>query len=352
MNKILTVVIPTYNMEKYLRRCLDSLIIDDKELFDSLEVLVINDGSKDSSSAIAHEYQDKYPNVFRVIDKENGNYGSCVNRGIKEATGKYIKILDADDYFSSPDFKVYLEQLLNLQADMILTDFSLVDSTNKTITECTCDLSIRKLMRFKDVYTSNFMKNIEMHAITYLKENLQKIGYKQTEGISYTDQEWSFCPMSEVKIVYYFPCNLYQYFIGRQGQTVDPKVFYKSISQNFMVMKSTIDYYYEVKEKLSEEHKEYLYNRLCDRIKILYRNYIADQLSHGLEIPEFKDFDLFLKSNLTTFYIESGDYCRLDKWLPYKFLKEWRKNGNSLFFKFMFFIYNGIETYRKIRNKL
>lgn len=83
-------------MEKYLRRCLNSLIIDEEGM-KQLEVLVINDGSKDSSSQIAHEYQNKYPDTYRVIDKENGNYGSCVNKGIVKATGKYFKILDADD---------------------------------------------------------------------------------------------------------------------------------------------------------------------------------------------------------------------------------------------------------------
>ena len=92
MDKILTVIIPTYIMEDYLRYCLDSLLI--KENFKQLEVLIINDGSKDSSSAIGHEYEQLYPEVFRVIDKENGNYGSCINRGLKEAKGKYVKILE------------------------------------------------------------------------------------------------------------------------------------------------------------------------------------------------------------------------------------------------------------------
>lgn len=82
MEKILTIVIPTYNMQDYLRRCLDSLIVPEEQM-KHLEVLVVNDGSKDNSSAIAHEYQDKYPDTFRVIDKENGNYGSCVNRGLR-----------------------------------------------------------------------------------------------------------------------------------------------------------------------------------------------------------------------------------------------------------------------------
>ena len=110
MNKILTIIIPTYNMEKYLRRCLDSLIIDEEEM-KQLEVLVINDGSKDSSSQIAHEYQDKYPDTFRVIDKENGNYGSCINRGLKEATRKYVKVLDADDSFDTKNFAKLLNVL-------------------------------------------------------------------------------------------------------------------------------------------------------------------------------------------------------------------------------------------------
>ena len=78
MTKLLSIIIPTYNMQKYLRHCLDSLLVSD-EMMDQLEVLVINDGSKDNSSKIAHEYETKYPNTFRVVDKENGNYGSCVN---------------------------------------------------------------------------------------------------------------------------------------------------------------------------------------------------------------------------------------------------------------------------------
>ena len=72
MQKILTIIIPTYNMEKYLHKCLNSLIVSDKSL-EKLEVLIVNDGSKDSSSQIAHEYESKFPKTFRVIDKENGN---------------------------------------------------------------------------------------------------------------------------------------------------------------------------------------------------------------------------------------------------------------------------------------
>ena len=98
MDKLLTIVIPSYNMEKYLDRCLSSLIVSDEKM-QCLEVLVINDGSKDRTSEIAHTYEERFPGTFRVVDKENGHYGSCVNRGLKEARGTFIKVLDADDYF-------------------------------------------------------------------------------------------------------------------------------------------------------------------------------------------------------------------------------------------------------------
>ena len=111
-------------MEPYLRHCLDSLIID--KGMDELEVFVINDGSKDRSSKIAREYQDKYPNTFYVIDKVNGNYGSCINRGLKEATGKYIKVLDADDCFNARALQDVIQRLMNIDTDVILTNYVIV----------------------------------------------------------------------------------------------------------------------------------------------------------------------------------------------------------------------------------
>ena len=118
MNKILSIIIPTYNMEKYLRKCLDSLIVSNENM-ELLEVLVVNDGSKDTSLQIAQEYDIKYPQTFRVIDKENGNYGSCVNRGLKEAVGKYVKVLDADDYFDTFEFEKAIDFLKQNDYDLV-----------------------------------------------------------------------------------------------------------------------------------------------------------------------------------------------------------------------------------------
>ena len=112
MTKILSIVIPSYNMQDYLPACLDSLVVDDPALFAALDIIVVNDGSKDKTSAIAHDYAARYPDVIRVIDKPNGNYGSCVNRGLAEARGVFIKVLDADDTFDTAAFKQFIRRLI------------------------------------------------------------------------------------------------------------------------------------------------------------------------------------------------------------------------------------------------
>ena len=89
MAKTLSVVIPSYNVEKYLPEILPTFL--SPEVLDDIEVLIVNDGSKDNTSKVGKEFQDKYPNTVRIIDKENGGHGSTINRGIEEAVGKAFK---------------------------------------------------------------------------------------------------------------------------------------------------------------------------------------------------------------------------------------------------------------------
>lgn len=90
MDKVLTVIVPVYNMEKYIRQCLESLVIGG--------VLVVLDGSKDGSAEIAYEFVEQYPDTFRIIYKANGGHGSAINTGLMMASGEYVKILDSDDW--------------------------------------------------------------------------------------------------------------------------------------------------------------------------------------------------------------------------------------------------------------
>ena len=108
-----------------------SLLVDRKN---DIEVLVVNDGSNDGSLQIAQKFANQYPDVFRVIDKSNGNYGSCVNAAMKVATGKYVKLLDADDAFDTANFNMMMGILMDMDADMILTDYvKIMEGTKETI---------------------------------------------------------------------------------------------------------------------------------------------------------------------------------------------------------------------------
>lgn len=267
-DKLLSVIIPTYNMERYLRYCLDSLLI--KENFEALEVLVINDGSKDSSSIIAHEYADRYQTVFRVIDKENGNYGSCINRGLKEATGKYIKVLDADDSFDTIHFEEFVVYLMHTDADLILSDFAIVNEERKIVKYHRYDFEPNKQQRMEAICTTPIFKDMEMHAVTYRRSIFNNIEYYQTEGISYTDQQWIFMPMLYVKNVCRFDKHVYNYLVGREGQTISAEVRQKSMSHITQCIYDMIDAYNKCTLEMRAPIKEYLHARLIPLIKDIY----------------------------------------------------------------------------------
>ena len=118
MEKILTVTVPSYNVEKFLENTLDSFV--DERVLDDIEVLIVDDGSKDKTAEIGRKYEEKYPDTFRVISKENGGHGSTINRGIGEAKGKYFKVVDGDDWVDQDGFAELIQRLKTCDADYVL----------------------------------------------------------------------------------------------------------------------------------------------------------------------------------------------------------------------------------------
>lgn len=324
-DKILTIVIPTYNMEKYLRYCLDSLCCS--SCLGALEILVINDGSKDSSSAIAHEYEQKYSVAFRVIDKKNGNYGSCVNRGLSEATGKYIKILDADDSFDTSNLERFVNFLQQTDADLVLSDFAVVDSDRVTRKIIKYRIGKGSMLPIEDVCATHVFKNMQMHAVTYKRKNLLDFGYKQTEGISYTDQQWIFIPMLAVKTVVCFDGCIYKYLVGRAGQTVNPDVKLKSVNHT---LRCGLDMAVQYEQhKVSFEGKiiqEYLDARIIPFIKDVY----VFSLTHydGKTQSLLVDFDNELKGKAPYIYRLIGSK-EVSSFHGFEYINYWRTHKNA-----------------------
>lgn len=227
MDKLLSIIIPSYNMEAYLERCLSSLVVGDEDLLGRLDVIIVNDGSKDRTSEIAHDFSERHNQklgceVFRVVDKQNGNYGSCVNVGLREACGRFVRVLDADDYLGTAAFERYLRFLIGLGEDsvpdLVLTDHDKVSAGGDVITSYHYPFPPKVEFGMDEILPH--LTSIGMLAMTYRLDLLKSIYYVQTEGISYTDNEFVVIPMLFVRRIIYCPECVYHYFIGREGQSI------------------------------------------------------------------------------------------------------------------------------------
>ena len=266
MDKLITVIIPSYNMEAYLERCVRSLLCPG---YQRIEAIIVNDGSHDGTLKLARALEAEHPDMVRVIDKSNGNYGSCINAALPLAKGRYVKVLDADDCFDTPSLGKYLESLERSEADYIVNDMVKVWTDHEEVR--TFKWEADKDIDLSDVYQDDGFLKITMHDVAYKTELVRSIGYKQTEGVSYSDVEWSFTPLVAVRTMRYMPVPLYRYTLGRPGQTVADGMEDRHFCDNVTVMKSMVEHY--ARRSDMPAHIEWLTERLlARRAKFVYRH--------------------------------------------------------------------------------
>ncbi len=326
MCKILSIIVPSYNMEAYLPKCLGSLIVDDKELLQKLDVIVVNDGSKDRTSEIAHGFETKYPGVFRVIDKANGHYGSCINAAMSVARGTYIKVLDADDSFDKIAFAALLSSLKALEVkgryvDLILTPFIFVDANGREGEVCRCPVVSGKVLPFEDILP--FASCIAMHMVAYKRENLLSMCYRQTEGVHYTDQEWIFTPMNRVNsFIYFDDLVVYRYLIGREGSSglAAPIKMFEDWKEELSALLSQFE-----RTHADYAHRQYLCFRV-ERIVSYIFGIFRTRMPYKLLSSRFDEFDELLVASKTAYDIAGKlEFSRKMKFRPVRFCREHKK---------------------------
>lgn len=297
---LLTVAIPSYNCEKYLYNTVYSLI--DHDYNNKVEVLIINDGSKDNTAKIGRELEKISPSI-RLIDKENGGHGSTINVGIKEARGKYFRLLDGDDYFVTDQFVKYLLKLDKETADLILTNY--IE-----------DLSIEAVKKPKLIYN-----NLEPYQIydfeilifpgygfknfgpllstsTYRTEKFKKINFNIDHNCFYVDMEYNFMGALITSSVVYYPLNIYCYYLGRTGQSMSKDSMKQHYLDHEKVTMRLVEEYYILKEKLPKYKQDYIERRLI--LPLIYSQY--DIILNNVNTRKaFKSFDNKLK-NYKEFY--------------------------------------------------
>ena len=242
--KLLTLAISAYNMQEYLGKCLDSVTRPD--IPDTLEVIIVNDGSKDKTSEIAHQYEKRFNSIVRVIDKENGHYGSCINKALEVATGKYFRPLDADDWMNTDALVSLLSLLENNDNDLIVTTYTnYLDNNRVNHIKIPDSIIVNKQY---DLNTLDFQKEkidcfLKMHTMTYKTSILKNMSLKLSTGISYTDSEYCMFPLDKANSVIFYNLDLYQYNLSREGQTMQQSIITKSVKPFYLISMKMIDYF-------------------------------------------------------------------------------------------------------------
>jgi len=244
--KLLTVAIPCYNSQDYMRHAVETVLVGGEDV----EIILVDDGSKDDTAKIADELAAEYPTIIHAIHQENGGHGSAVNTGLANATGVYYKVLDSDDWFDRAAFLKVLEVLRGFVHDGNGVDMLLANYVYEKPS-----LHKHKAIRYEGVFPENVVfgwndighfkisQNILMHSVIYRTKMLKECGLELPKHTFYVDNIFVYYPLPSVKTMYYLNVDLYRYFIGRDDQSVNEKVMIGRIDQQLKVNKIMIDAY-------------------------------------------------------------------------------------------------------------
>lgn len=207
--KLLTVSVAAYNVEKTLRQCLNSCVVEG--VMDAIEVIIVDDGSADSTASIAGEYVDRWPNTFRLIRKDNGGYGSTVNASIDAASGRYFRLLDGDDWFDEAGLIELVGILASCDADLVYTERAL-ERGDQTLYD---DIS----MRFNLKRTLSNPRELallvpSMWMFTVRRTLILEHPFRLPEHCLYTDGLFTAYLVPHIRTAVYLPVVLYHYRIG------------------------------------------------------------------------------------------------------------------------------------------
>ena len=304
--KLISFVVPSYNSEKYLNKCIDSLLIGGEDV----EIIIVNDGSKDNTLKIAREYEEKYPTIIKVIDKENGGHGSGINYGFAASTGLYFKCVDSDDWVDKDAYIKVLETIKkhlkeNKSPDLYYTNFVFerIDENTQFRSDIKKRFPLEKFFTWKDIKKFKPDEYILMHMLIYKLEVLKKCHLHLIEHTFYVDNLFVYQPLKYVKTMYFIDVDFYRYYVGRSNQSVT----YENMNKNYLhqlrvIREMSLTYTYEEIMELDKAHRKYILH------------------------------DLVTKSFLTLFYVTIKGNKTKDQ--AYKeYFKEFKEKNRKLYYK-------------------
>lgn len=272
MMKVLSFIIPSYNCEHFLDKCVTSML--NEEVLEELDIIIVNDGSRDGTEAIAQKYCDRYPRSVRLISQQNKGHGGALNTGCAAAVGKYLKVIDADDWVETQNLPQFIALLKECDSDVVLTNYYTRNISNGEVKHWrSYPEEFGRNVTFAEVMVDckKFDRSMTFHGITYNTEFYQSIGFRLSEHVYYEDQEFATIPCCHAKTI--MPCDLfiYDYRIGDVNQSVSDVNQLKRIGHTETVLKRMISEYEKLPLPQEDAARDY-YNM---KAKVLLLGYMT-----------------------------------------------------------------------------
>lgn len=269
--KTISFAIPCYNSAAYMDKCIESCLACGEDI----EVIIVDDGStKDETPQKADEWQRRYPDIVKVVHQENGGHGAAVNAGLAAAEALYFKVVDSDDWLDADamaEVMAYLRRQIERRdaTDLVVANYvyEKVFEDKRTAMRYRNVFPVGKEFGWRDIGHFSPSQYLLMHSVIYRTELLKDMGLVLPEHCFYVDNIFVYVPLPHVKSVYYLDVDMYRYFIGREGQSVNEDVMYRRIGQQLRItriMIDSVDLPDAVAEKKLEHYMEnYLSMMMC-----------------------------------------------------------------------------------------
>lgn len=263
--KYISFAIPCYNSESYMEKAINSILVAGEDV----EILIVNDGSKDGTQKIGEQYAEQYPTIVKVINKENGGHGDAVNYGLRHATGVYFKVVDSDDWVDEEALMKILGTIKKFVdegngPDMFISNYvyEKVGVEHKKVIRYTNVLPQETVLKWDEIGKFHIDQYILMHSVIYRTELLKLCQLSLPKHTFYVDNIYVYYPLPHVRTLYYMNVDFYRYYIGREDQSVNEKVMIGRLDQQIYVTKTMIDMY-ELRRIQSKKLRKYMINYLA-----------------------------------------------------------------------------------------
>ena len=242
--KVLSLVIPSYNSEKFLDKGIPTMVCP--EIMDKLEVIIVNDGSTDGTAQTAEKYCAQYPDTIRLISQVNKGHGGALNTGCAAAQGKYVKVIDADDWVITENLPAFIQALEHCDSDVVLTHYHTIDISNGEVKEWSCaNDRFGNILSLDDIMASwaEFRWAFTLHGMTYKRDFYQQAGYILPEHVFYEDYDFATFPCCLARTITPLDIFIYQYRIGDVNQSVSATNQLKRIGHTETVLEDMLGKY-------------------------------------------------------------------------------------------------------------